>query len=199
MVDLDALANGASIARVHKSGEGSVVSQLSSATAARTFGLMRNRNNPHIFGLNAQEVFFVPDKVVLVEGQDDVVYLERVQRSVGVHLSGTVYGWGVGGAENMELLAATLTELGFTRLVGMLDGNRSHLVEKLSRQFPSLHFFAIPADDIRTKREVPGKEAVQGLLDDDNREVRHHLRSQTEHAFRVANAYLVGTEGGRVR
>ena len=42
MVHLDALPNGATIARAHIKNGGTVFSQLSSATAARIFGLMRN-------------------------------------------------------------------------------------------------------------------------------------------------------------
>lgn len=157
---------------------------------------MRNQNNPHVLGLNAQEIFFVTDKVVLVEGQEDVVFLEKVQQSLGVQLAGNIFGWGVGGAENMERMATVLRELGFSRVVGILDGNRSALAEKLATAFPDFHFFAIAADDIRTKRVAPAKAAVTGLLDDENRDVRTDLKDKTEQQFLAANAYLTADRAG---
>ncbi len=81
-VGLSVLPNGATVARVHVVGEESRISQLSSATAASIFGLMKNDNNPHIFGLVAQEIFFVEDYVILVEGQEDVVFFKRVQATI---------------------------------------------------------------------------------------------------------------------
>jgi len=190
MVNLDALPRGATIARLHTGTDGSVISQLTPQKAKLIFGLMQNKNNPHVLGMNAQEIFFVPDKVVLVEGQEDVVFLERVQQSLGIQLAGNIFGWGVGGAENMELMATVLRELGFSRVVGILDGNRSALATRLATVFPDYHFFAIAADDIRTKKAVPAKAAVSGLLDDENRDVRFPLKVNTEQQFRAANAYL---------
>jgi predicted ATPase len=190
MVHLDALPRGATVARIHTGADGSVISQLTSETATKIFGLMRNQNNPHILGLNAQEIFFVSDKIVLVEGQEDVVFLERVQQSLGIQLAGNIFGWGVGGAENMERMATVLKELGFSRVVGILDGNRSALAAQLAVAFPDFHFFAIAANDIRTKRAVPAKAAVSGLLDDDNSDVRLDFKVSTEQQFHSANAYF---------
>jgi len=193
MVHLDALPNGATILRAHINNGGTVFSQLSAATAGRVFGLTRNQNNPHIFGLNAQEIFFVPDQVVLVEGQEDVVFLERVQKSLGIRLAGNIFGWGVGGAENMEHVANILHELGFTKVVGVLDADRGELAQELAQRFPNFHFFAIAADDIRTKRAVKERPDVRGLLDDDNRSVREEYKRDTAQKFEAANAYLVST------
>lgn len=190
MVHLDALPNGATIARAHIKDGGIVCSQLSPETAAHVFGLMRNQNNPHILGLNAQEIFFVPDQIVLVEGQEDVVYLERVQESLGIKIAGNIFGWGVGGAENMEHVANILHELGFTKVVGVLDRNRAALAQELAQRFPDFHFFAIAADDIRTKHAVKEKPEVRGLLDDDNRSVREEYKHDTAQKFEAANAYL---------
>lgn len=190
MVSLEALPNGATITRAHIKTGGTALSQLTPATAARIFGLMRNQNNPHILGLNAQEIFFAPDKVVLVEGQEDVVFLERVQQSLGVRLEGNVFGWGVGGAENMERVASVLQELGFSKVAGILDGNRAELAVELASRFPAFHFFSIAADDIRTKRATEARPQVNGLLDQDNRAVREEFKEDTERKFLAANTYF---------
>ena len=125
-----------------------------------------------------------------MEGQEDVVFLERVQESLGIKIAGNIFGWGVGGAENMEHVANILHELGFTKVVGVLDGNRAELAQKLAQRFPNFHFFAIDADDIRTKHAVKEKPEVRGLLDDDNRSVREEYKRDTAQKFEAANAYL---------
>jgi hypothetical protein len=153
------------------------------------FGLMKNDNNPHILGLLAQEIFFIEDHVILVEGQEDVVFFKRVQADIGP-LSGHFFGWGVGGAENMGRIATVLDELGFARVVGVLDGNRTNLAETLSKKFPTFHFFAIPADDIRTKSESGVRPAVVGLLDEANDKVRAEFAAKTKELFEEANRYL---------
>lgn len=190
MVNLESLPQGSTIIRAHLKDDKTILSQLSSDTAARIFGLMRNQNNPHIFGLNAQEIFFISDKVVLVEGQEDVVFLERVQKSLDIIIQGNVFGWGVGGAENMERVACVLNELGFSKVVGILDANKSDLAIELSARFPSFHFFSIAANDIRTKRAVEAKPEVVGLLDSNNQEVREVFKTDTIQKITAANTYL---------
>jgi len=188
-VPLDALPNGATVARVYVENGGSIIAQLSRQTAKRIFGLLRNENNPHIFGLLAQEIFFVDDGIILVEGQEDVVFFNKVQTELG-RLSGTFFGWGVGGADNMERVACLLSELHFQRVVGILDGNRVELSARLQLQFPAYHFFSIPADDVRTKLAIAARPAVAGLLDDTNMRVRPELVDEARALFERANEYL---------
>lgn len=189
-LSLEALQNGATVARIHLNKGASQISQLSEASAKGISTLLRNYNNPHIFGLNAQEAFFLEDQVVLVEGQEDVVFYQIVQQQINVHLQGTFFGWGVGGAPNMEKIADVLKDLGFTRVVGILDGNQDLLLAKLSSKFPDFHFFAIPANDVRTKPERSYKTSVMGLLDDSNKEIRHEYEDITRELFIKANTYL---------
>ena len=191
-VGFDALPNGATVARVHLRDDQSMVSQLSSATARQIFGLMQNSNNPHILGLVAKEIFFVEDRVILVEGQEDVVFLKRATEDLGV-LEGTFFGWGVGGADNMERIARVLHELGYQKVVGVLDGNRADLLERLCGEFPKFHFFSIPADDIRTKPATPARSEVIGLLDEYNQAVRPRFLDEARALIHSANEYLRGT------
>ena len=85
--------------------------------------------------------------------------------------------------------AGVLKDLGFTRVVGILDGNRNSLVPALSAKFPNFHFFAIPADDVRTKTERVIKP-VTGLLDDENKKIRTDYEDTTRKVFIKANEYL---------
>ena len=188
-VDLNALPNGAIVARAHTVSEESRISQLSSETAKTVFGLMKNENNPHILDLLAQEIFFVEERIVLVEGQEDVVFFKKVEKTVG-RLEGTFFGWGVGGAENMERIATVLRELGYARVVGILDANRVPLVQELSGKFKNYHFFSIPTNDVRTKPARAAKDAITGLLNDNNDDVRPEYKERVRELFAAANKYL---------
>lgn len=163
-VDFEALLKGARIARLHSKNGGSVVSTLSDSTVKRLKGFLNNYRNPHILGLDAREAFFLEDAVILVEGQEDVVYYKRIADQLGIQIEGNFFGWGVGGAGNMQTIASLLSELGFNRVVGLLDAEKIHLLPKLKDQFPEYKFYAIPADDIRTK-EARTLRDVEGILD----------------------------------
>lgn len=189
-VDLAGLERGATVARVHIREEHSHISQLTPAGAGGIRGLLANENNPHILGLNAQEIFFLDDGVILVEGQEDVLFFRQVERSIGLHLLGTYFGWGVGGADNMRQIAAILNDLGFLKVVGILDANKAALAKSLSSEFPHYVFDVIPADDVRSKKASPERAASAGLLDDKNASVRDEYKHATSTLFGKINAYL---------
>ena len=164
--DFHAMLNGARLSRIYQRNASSVISSASESTMQDLAGFLRDRNNPHVLGLDAREAFFLEDGVILVEGQEDVILYKQVASQIGIDIEGDYYGWGVGGAEKMRTIATLLNELGFERVVGLLDGNRSSLVPTLQMAFPEYHFAAIPADDIRTKRAVPERAEIRGILDE---------------------------------
>ena len=189
-VNLRALEAGATVVRAHKRGDHSVLSQLKPGTAARFKGLLNDTHNPHVFGLKAQEVFFLEDPPVLVEGPEDVVYMGRVEGSIGVDLKGELFGWGVGGASKMGTVAQVLHDLGFERVCGILDNDKRGDRDRLSAKFPTYRFVTIPAKDIRTKPASPPKAEVKGLLDDKNRAVRPEHVEATRAVLNELNEYL---------
>lgn len=165
-VDLHSLTAGARIARVHTGAKGSTISQLSVSTGKELTRLMSDNRNPHVLGLDAREVFFLDERVILVEGQDDVIHYANVTAQAGVGLPGDFFGWGVGGADKMPLIARVLSECGFERVVGLLDNDRAATAQLLTTQFPKYRFEVIPAKDVRTKDAVSARPPVEGLLDD---------------------------------
>jgi len=166
-VDWSAIFEGAVVVRAHKhvDEQYTVLSSLSQQSVNGLKGLIHNLNNPHVLGLDAREVFFLEDRVILVEGQEDVVFYRRIAEQIGEQMKGTFFGWGVGGAENMQLIASVLENLGFDRVVGVLDANKESLRTNLATMFPRYRFFTIPADDVRTKEPVSAREGVEGLAD----------------------------------
>ena len=175
-VDFNLVLNGAEVARVHKTAKGSTISQLKRETAERFKGLLKNEHNPHVLGLDAREVFFQEDGIVVVEGQEDVVrYPTVLKELVGAGkltqenascLRERFFGWGAGGASNIKRIVALLCDLGFERVAGIFDKNQCHLIPDLRAGFSNYTFLSIPADDIRTKPATEGKEPICGLLDD---------------------------------
>jgi predicted ATP-dependent endonuclease of OLD family len=150
---------------------------------------MNDTHNPHILGLDAKEAFFLDDKILLVEGQEDVIYYNKVLTELKKKLSANFYGWGVGGAEKMDVIAWLLHELGFKKVIGILDNDKEQNKAKLQADFPEYKFLCIPAEDIRTKDERTIK-AKKGLLDDKYR-LREEYRKDTERLFGEIESFLI--------
>lgn len=110
-VDVEALGYGGRFVRVYRDNQGTRFAQLSEETAVRLYKASLDMNNPHMMGLNAREVFFLDDEIVIVEGQDDVMFYGRALDPIRENLEGTLFGWGAGGAEKIELIAKVLDEL----------------------------------------------------------------------------------------
>ncbi len=160
---MEALSNGMHVARVFVTDAGTTVREWSAAPGVAP--LLADLNNPHVFGLDAREVFFLDDGVILVEGQEDVVFYRRMVKDLGQPIEGTFYGWGVGGAPKMRIIAGILDKLGFRRVAGVLDGNVPEVRASLELEFPHYKFFLLPAHDIRTKPPTKARGPVEGLFD----------------------------------
>jgi hypothetical protein len=161
---LCSLPSGVQVARVYTDRDGSRIAQLSDKTIASLTPLLSDLNNPHILGLDAREVFFLDDGVILVEGQEDVVMYQRLASQLGLPFSGTFFGWGVGGADKMSAIVALLRDLSFKRVAGILDQNKDDVATFLTTTFPDYKFFVLPTDDVRSKPPREAKAEVSGLL-----------------------------------
>ena len=82
-----------------------------------------------------------------------------------------------------------LNDLGFQKVVGILDGNVADTKTQLEADFPAYKFYSIPADDVRTKPGRGATDPVVGLLDEHG-VVRPEHRTQLEELFTEANAYF---------
>lgn len=168
-VDLEALHNGGHLVRVTTTPDNGT--QIDSLTGASKNAIRRlsegNLYNPHVFGLDARELFFQEERIILTEGQEDVLLYPKVAEQVGATVDGNFFGWGVGGAGNIAHLCRILRDLGFKKVAGLLDGDKAAEMKHLSDEFPAFFFACIPAKDIRTKPERKATEKVAGLLDDE--------------------------------
>lgn len=171
-VDLKALQGGAKLVRVVSGAEGTEAHALSNDSISAINALsLGNLYNPHVFGLDARELFFQDEGIILTEGQEDVLLLPRIAAQLKEEVVGNFFGWGVGGAGNIKHLCRILSDLGFTKVAAVLDGDKLKEVEQLKELFPTYFVCAIPAEDIRTKKMRKASEGVEGILDS-NLEVR---------------------------
>jgi predicted ATPase len=191
-INVESLSQGGRLVRVIRTSEGSELAALTPETGRRLYSASLDANNPHMMGLDAREVFFLEDRITIVEGQEDVMFSGRALLSMNAALKGTIFGWGAGGADKIELIAQTLHELKFKKVVALLDADKANLLEGLRIRFPHYFFDAIPANDIRTKPAVNARPAKTGLLDNANRQVRPEHRAAFSALLEKANTYFSG-------
>ncbi|MEV4688223.1 ATP-dependent nuclease [Microbacterium sp. LWH3-1.2] len=193
LVDWMCIANGARVARIYKEDGRSIIAQPRRETLqAIASGHLTNTHNPHVFGPRGNEVFFQEDGLLVLEGQEDVIYLPTVLRSTGLNLEGSVFGWGAGGAARVATVLTLFRELGFRTVAVLLDGDTQTLKirSELKSEFPEYCIESHPGDDIRTKPAQRERATKPGLLTDDGKSVRpEHVKDTTATLTRI-DTYL---------
>lgn len=155
-VNFDYLINGARLFRTVKENNLIKIYQLSSESITSIKDYKNDLYNPHVLGLNAKEIFFLADNVILVEGQDDIYCYEKMQNKLGMFLKGEFFGWGVGGANKMKPISKILQDLGYKKVVGILDSDNKtqKIFNDISEEFKDYKYFRIPTKDVIKKRGV---------------------------------------------
>ena len=189
-ISWQSISVGGQIARTVKETTGTKIYQLTKPTADKIIPLLNNLNNPHILGLDAREIFFLDDNIILVEGQEDVIFLNRILQIKNQNLNGTFYGWGVGGAANTSKVIEMLKDLGFKKIAVILDKNMGNMIAPLQKQFPEYKFVSIPTDDIREKIETKAKAAVEGLIDVAGKTINPKHENDIDTLCAEINSYL---------
>ncbi len=153
-VDMDSFINGAYLYRTVKNENGDIDTFLLSDESKRNIeGLLSNINQPHTLGTEAKEMFFLEDRIIITEGQEDVIMYNKAAEAVSVQLKGTFFGWGSGGASNISKIAQILKDLGYKKVVAVFDGDKPDDLLHFKIQFPEYFGFIISASDIRDKPE----------------------------------------------
>lgn len=156
-IDWKSIINGGKIVRIVKENNVTEAHELSPESVEGIKNQLRDLNNPHVLGLNACEAFFLDDRIILVEGPQDVIFYNKIKEELNIELDCDFFGWGAGGADKMKFIAGMLHDLGFKKVVGILDKNKKdekeNLRKNLKRSFPHYEFFVIPTEDVRDKEE----------------------------------------------
>jgi predicted ATPase len=180
------LDNNGKIARTVKEVSGTKIYELQIETASSILTLVNNLNNPHILGLDAREIFFLDDNIILVEGQEDVIFLNIIFSLLGKKINGTFYGWGVGGADNTDKVVSMLRDLGFNKVAVIFDNNKSNLIPNLKQKFQNYFFTKIPTDDVRDKKD----KGIEGLIDFAGKTVNTKYTDDIDKLCADINTYL---------
>lgn len=180
--------NGGKMVRVVKRNDGTRLFSLSARTVEALVGIAQDLHNPHVLGTQASEIFFQDDPLILVEGQEDVMLYPTVLHELGIDLRAQFFGWGVGGASKMSAISQLLKDLGYLKVAGILDAGKEKELVELQSKFQDYHYAAIPAVDVRTKKEGD-KEVREGLLDAEYK-LRPKFRDATHTMFTDVMKYL---------
>lgn len=169
-IDLESLCGGAGLYRTRKERNGDIrVYPLSPGVKKELGGFLRNINQPHTLGAEARELFFLEDRVIVVEGQEDVVMYPLAARQAGVELRGTFFGWGAGGAGNIPKILRLLRDLGYEKVCVIFDGDKGAEAAKTEAEFPQYRVYSISAADIRDKDAVVNRPAKAGMMEQNGR------------------------------
>jgi len=173
-IDSKAIINGAKLIRVIKEEKG--IECYSSNNVEIFKKSMKNSSNPHILGLVAKEIFFSGDKIILVEGQEDVVYYKKIfDEFINVDtendlkektekVKNFLFGWGCGGAENAKNILEMFRAFGYKKIFCILDGDKKDIVKELGKEYSNYRFKTISKDDIRDKKGKLKKEEIDKIL-----------------------------------
>ncbi len=163
-IDISSIVNGANLYRTVKNNNGDIdVFSLSEDSRENLKGFLKNINQPHTLGTEAKEIFFLEDRIIVTEGQEDVIMYSKAAESIKPPLDGTFFGWGSGGASNITKIATILKDLGYQKVVAIFDGDKPEDENKFRQDFPMYDSQIISALDIRDKPKV-NKDAKEGMM-----------------------------------
>lgn len=189
-VDLESIAHGGNLSRVITGEDGTKIHQLSAKSKVAISKLSSgNIKNPHVLGLDAKEIFFQEEKIILTEGQEDVLLYPEIARQSQSIVDGNFFGWGAGGAGNIKHLCRILSDLGFIKVAALLDGDKSLEKKSLEKEFQNYFFECIPAKDIRTKAAEPARDKVDGLLGE-NKTIKEEYKQPVSDIFSRLNSHM---------
>lgn len=188
-VSWESLLNGGSLARVMKYNDGTEINQLEQKQIDSIRSLLGNLFNPHTLGVDAKEIFFLEDNIIIVEGQEDVVYMHKLLKILQASFSGSFFGWGIGGATNLDKILDILSQLGYQKVSVILDKNVEYLITENKSVYPKYLFKVIPANDIRDKDEIRERPAVYGLMDKAGNHIKDEYIEETNKVIEEVNQY----------
>jgi predicted ATPase len=165
MISIDSIVNGAEIYRIVDENEGSTIYRLDTSHRATFSQLEIDLFNPHAFAYESIACLFAEDNLVITEGQEDVVFLNKLIADLGLNYTIPFWGFGAGGASKIKLIASILQSLGFKNISAIFDGDKPAELAQFNSQFPRYHGFMIPADDIRDKVDANGVVIKVGIFD----------------------------------
>ena len=173
-INLNLLNYGAKIFRFYKENENKSVYTIKPEHISSINSLLNTIEQPYLQDIKSKEIFFL-DKLILVEGPDDIYGYQSLFKKFNYTTSGNFYGWGVGGADRIEHLISLLDDLHYKKIVILLDNDKKELGKKLSTLYPNYKVFIIDAKDIRNK-EAPNIKKIKKLITS----IKNNINSESQ-------------------
>jgi len=161
-VDLQLLNNGAKLFRFCKENEHTNIYSIKESTISSINSLRNTIEQPYLQDIKSKEIFFL-DKLILVEGPDDIYGYTALFEKFNYRTSGHFYGWGVGGADRINHLLTILKDLNYKKVIAIMDNDKSELGIKLSELYPDYKIIVTEAKDIRDK-SAPYLDKINALI-----------------------------------
>ena len=160
--------DGAHFIRLNKSKNGeSTISRLSKRAKYLSF-ISNNLNKwqrPQLLDVAAKEILF-SERVLFVEGQEDVGLIRKWARDKTISLNFDIFGYGVDGYRNILTFLQMAQDLGIEKVGALYDSGEHENVsfEKAQNRFSSFLLQKLPTDDIRDKPPKEGCFDMKGNL-----------------------------------
>lgn len=151
-VDWSLFSNKTKIIRLKKDMDSIKLFELGENTKKDISKILNDYQKPHILSLNANEIFFLNDNVILTEGQDDVLCYKELFKKANYSHTASFFGWGAGGAQKMRYILNILKDLGYNNVFTILDNDQKGEIPNLQKEYPNYYFFSIAANDVRNKK-----------------------------------------------
>ena len=154
-VSWSSILNGGNLIRTYKNPDEDIeIGYLDKNDKTFIKQLLADLNNPHTLGLEAKEVFFLPDNILIVEGQEDKVILQKIAASLNCEIIPEIFGWGAGGADKIIGLVRVLKHLGYQKVSILYDGDKELDYNNCLKEFPEYNVEKLFANDIRDKKAI---------------------------------------------
>lgn len=167
MISLDAVINGMEVIRIVDGDHGSKAHRLSDECRKTFRSLEGDLFNPHSFGYESRACLFAEDRMIITEGQEDVVFFNKMCDDLSVGYRLPFWGFGAGGSGKISKIAAILKNLGFVKIGAIFDGDKSDEAHQFQSDYPEYKCWTIPADDIRDKADADGNITKLGIYGTD--------------------------------
>lgn len=103
-IDIHSLINGANLYRTVKNLHGDIeLYSLSNESKDNLKSFLKDINQPHTLETEAKELFFLEDKIILVERPGNVIMYSIAAETIGIDLNGSFF-WVVVSAEHQKFL-----------------------------------------------------------------------------------------------
>lgn len=184
-VDWSLFAKYSKIIRLRKYEDTIKVFELSDSSKEGINSLLDDAHHPHILSLNANEIFFLKDNVILTEGQEDVLCYKNIFKQLEYVPDASFFGWGVGGADKFKFVLDILQDLGYEKVFVILDNDKRDTIQDYAEKYYLYSFYAIQADDVRNKERDKKLNNLIKIIDEEpiDDDVKMELKKYIEEKF----------------